>query len=406
MLLYSLWMLLAFQTGAKPALTGTPTELKPHAGMWRGVYFNPQVDRDPNFPWLIYYKDHRTQVRGALHELREETRINLVDLFVMIPNSLRIPAHGNQPGEKLETWANTEFLKNVSQFVDDCHEAGLGTELDLVDNRWIPQTIDSHEHIGAPGNRWWPVAENEPRNWQASAEWYKSVIEYVEAHCAHPEAIAMWSMMGNYHWGAAEPVLWDSSAHPEIAEATHRFVTHVWPAFRAAGKRPKASPIMLPILSNNAYWLSLHPSDRLKAFSNLKTWLVDELKLSPDYWVMSTYPFCDPATDGVHYIREIVEILGHDNVHRIVSTDLKAEGHETEVADSIISNTQSGGVQALNWQLQLSRRYGFAGWWIWAYQDTPDSRSGIRRLDGSWKSELVKVMQSGAKERPPGATEH
>ena len=77
------------------------------------------------------------------------------------------------------------------------------------------------------------------------------VIEYVEARAAHPEAIAMWCMMGNYHLGAAEPVLWDDTNRPEIGKCTERFVKVVWPAFRAAGKRPKAAPILLPIFEMN-----------------------------------------------------------------------------------------------------------------------------------------------------------
>ena len=36
---------------------------------WRGVFFNPQVAADPNFPWLIYYDAHRANIRTALSEL-------------------------------------------------------------------------------------------------------------------------------------------------------------------------------------------------------------------------------------------------------------------------------------------------------------------------------------------------
>ena len=29
----------------------------------------------------------------------------------------------------------------------------------------------------------------------------------------------MWCMMGNYHWGAAEPVLWENTNRPEAYSA-------------------------------------------------------------------------------------------------------------------------------------------------------------------------------------------
>jgi hypothetical protein len=356
-------------------------------GGLQGVFFNPQLRPDPDFPWLLHYPVCREGVLSALRELTATRRINFIAVFVIIPNTLRVPAQGNRPGETLEQWANTGFLDNVARFVDDCHESGLKVEIDLVDNRWIPYAVDSAAHIGAPGKPWWPVADAEP--WRASAEWYRQVIVTVEAHARHPEAIAFWCMMGNYHWGAAEPVLWDDAGRPDIRRYTEMFVKSVWPIFRAAGRRPKAAPIMLPIFAQNDYWRSRTPTERLAGFVNLKHWIVDDLKSPPDFWVMSTYPYCDPAPDGFHYLRAIVEILGHANAGRIISTDLKGEGHESEVRDTLLDLAHRSGAEALRWHLAKCKEYGFAGWWMWAYQDTPSSLSGLRRRDGTWKEELL-----------------
>ena len=30
---------------------------------WRGVFFNPQVQSDPNFPWLLFYAQYGDKVR-------------------------------------------------------------------------------------------------------------------------------------------------------------------------------------------------------------------------------------------------------------------------------------------------------------------------------------------------------
>ena len=357
---------------------------------WRGVFFNPQVAADPNFPWLLHYGDHRAKVRVALSDLKAAARINLVDVHILVPHSLGVPARGNRVGERIEQWANIAFLDNVARFVDDCHEAGLAAELDLVDNRWVPHTVDPEEHIGKPGNPWWPVADETP--WDESAEWYRQVIQHVESRALHAEAIALWCMMGNYHWGAAEPVLWDNRIRPEIALWTERFVKRVWPAFRTAGKRPKAAPILLPIFASGGYWEKRTPMERLSAFSNLKRWIVDDLRMPPDYWVMSAYPHCDPAPDGVRYLRKVVEILGRGDAGRILSTDLKGEGHEGETRDTILSREGRTGAEMLRWHLAKCRQYGFAGWWIWSYQDTPASRTGLRRLDGTWKEDLLREI--------------
>ena len=211
---------------------------------WRGVYFNPQV---AGAPWLLRYDAHRAMVQRALCELNEEAGINLVDVQVLIPHSLRVPAQGNRVGERVEEWANTTFLDNIARFVDDCHAAGIAVELDLVDNRWLPATVDPDAHIGKPGNPWWPQPDATP--WDEAAEWYATVIRHVETRAAHPEAIAMWCPIGNYQVGAAEPVVWDNAARPEIGQYTEQFIKAVWPVFRATGKRPKAAPILFPIFA-------------------------------------------------------------------------------------------------------------------------------------------------------------
>lgn len=150
---------------------------------------------------------------------------------------------------------------------------------------------------------------------------------------------------------------------------------------------------MLPIFAARGYWADKTPVDRLSAFTNLKRWLVDDLKLPPDYWPMSSYPYCDPAPDGFRYMRKIVEILGRRNAGRILSTDLKAEGHGDETQATILNRDGRSGADMLRWHLAKCREYGFAGWWIWAYQDTPASQTGIRRLDGTWKDELIRALR-------------
>jgi hypothetical protein len=178
-------------------------------------------------------------------------------------------------------------------------------------------------------------------------------------------------------------------------------VKHVWPIFRSAGKRPKAPPIMLPILSNTPFWMARSPKARLSAFANLKKWIVDDLAQPPDYWVMTTYPFCDPAPDGFFYLRAILEILGPENAGRIVSTDLKGPGHDQELRDSIIiPPSGQSGADMLKWHFQKSAQYGFGGWWVWAYQDTPTATTGIRYLAGNWKRDLVQVIKQQAATTP------
>ena len=132
-----------------------------------------------------------------------------------------------------------------------------------------------------------------------------------------------------------------------------------------------------------------------RRFSNLKKWIVDDFALPPDYWVMTTYPFCDPAPDGFHYLRRIVEILGKETAPRVISTDFKGPGHDKELKESIISAGDHSGPDMLRWHFRKSAEYGFAGWWIWAYQDqeADNQRTGIRALDGQWKTDLLQAVK-------------
>ncbi len=379
------FMVLLFGTvGSFAADNAAPPS--PH---FRGFYFNPLVKPDtPDFPWLLFYPQFRDQVRTDLHELVAATDVNLVDIFVCIAYSLKTPAQAPGADQPLDAWANLAYLDNVAAFVDDCHDAGLSAELDLVSNMWVPYSVDPKNQIGNSG--YWPKPGETP--WNESAAWYRGMITHIENKTAHPESIALWCMMGNYTLGTAEPCLWDRDDNPAILSSTEQFVKKVWPVFRAAGKRPKAPPIMLPILANDASWSKKTPSERLSAFSNLKKWIVDDLALPPDYWVMTTYPLCDPAPDGFDYLHKIVEILGAENASRIISTDLKGPGHN-DVRNCIVSTEGRSGPELLEWHYRKCGEYGFAGWWMWSYQDTPADHSGIRDVQGEWKPDLVQTIK-------------
>ena len=360
---------------------------------WRGVFFNPQVKRgeSPEFPWLLHYSLCRHEVQAHLKDLVGTTRVNFVSVFVNIAHSLQKPSRLPQPGQPVASWANTAYLDNVAAFIDDCDEAGLSVEVDLASNLWLPLSVDAQHQIANSGS--WPAPTENP--WIESALWYRETIQAIEDRTRHPERIAMWCMMGNYEFGEAEPCLWDRDDNPAITASAEKFVKYAWPIFRSAGKRPKAPPILLPILSNSPYWLARSPKARLSAFANLKKWIVDDLALPPDYWVMTTYPYCDPAPDGFSYLKAIVDILGPANAGRIVSTDFKGPGHDQERRDSIIvcpaGQTDSDMVK---WHFRKCADYGFAGWWIWAYQDTPSATTGIRDLTGNWKSDLVRAIKA------------
>jgi hypothetical protein len=95
-----------------------------------------------------------------------------------------------------------------------------------------------------------------------------------------------------------------------------------------------------------------------------------------------------------------VEILGPANAGRILSTDLKGAGHEDEILGTILNRQGQAGPDILRWHIAKCREYGFAGWWMWAYQDTPTSKTGLRSLDGRWKGELVSEILKSQDDSP------
>ena len=216
----------------------------PAAGtaQFRGVFFNPYVPHDhmAGYPWPVFDKYHgqyRSQLRAALADLVRDAHVNLISMFVPIPFTLAHPPLAPTADQPLTEWANLTYLDNLALFVDDCHDAGVSVELDLVDNRWIPYRVDSERHIGRPGNTVWPVADDTP--WDESATWYREVIDYIESRTRHPESIAMWCMMGHYQHGTAEPCLWNTDSNPAILASTREFVKRVWPVFAQRENVPR-----------------------------------------------------------------------------------------------------------------------------------------------------------------------
>jgi len=357
----------------------------------RGTYFNPKVST--GLPWLDYYHLHKNDVNKELSDLVDKTGINFIDIQVVVPATLKtrkVPP--SDPNASISTWANMNTMKNLVVFLDYCYSKNVSVEIDLSNNMWIPYAIETKLHIA--NDKWWPVPDNDP--WTESIIWYTQIIEYVEENVKDKRAIALWDMSGNYHWGGGESVLWDTPENPKIKQYTERFVKKVWPHFYKAGERPKGSPIMLPILVEN--WWSKNPKDRLSAFYNLKKWLVYDLKMPPDYWVMTTYVKSDPATDGYYYLKNIVRILGAENAHKIISTDFKGPGHEhDDPPGTIIDRSDLTGSEMFQWNFNKAKEYKFAGWWWWSYRDGADpygvpAKWGIRDDNDNWREDLVKVI--------------
>jgi len=355
----------------------------------QGVHFNPASPAPPGTGhWLADYHLIRERVNGEVAELVAETGVNFLDVMVLIPVTLRAKAAApSDTARDVAEWANTTTLDNLVAFLDDCHRLGVSVEIDLASNLWVPYRVDTEHHIGR--SEWWPQPDDTP--WTEAAVWYEQIIRHVEGSVAAPESIAFWTLMGNHQLGGAEPVTWDWPERPEVAVYTERFVKEVWPRFCRAATRPVGSPILLPILADTPYWRAKSSDARLSSCCNLKRWLVDDLGLPPDYWVMSTYPCCDPATDGVEYLREIVRILGPQNAGRIISTDFKAAGHQT--ASCIVDRSHLSDADVLRWHFAKVTQYGFGGWWIWSYQDSPQEATGLRDLRGRWKPDLVRAVR-------------
>jgi hypothetical protein len=369
-----------------------PADSPPQRAGFRGFHFNPELDSDgASSAWLRDYHVHKAAVDRELRELVEKTGANFIDIQVLIPHTLKaLKTPPAEDAEDITQWANMAMMENIVAFLDTCYGLGVQVEVDLATNMWVPFSVDTANHIA--NSPWWPVPDATP--WTESRVWYTQIIEYVEANLRSPDAIACWCMMGNHQFGGAEPVLWVTPLRPEINHAAEQFVKNVWPAFRAAGRRPKAAPILLPILANTPFWMDRSTEDRLSAVTNLKRWLVDDLNLPPDYWPISTYVNSDPATDGVHYLGAIVDIIGRDQAHRIISTDFKAR--DVGLGDTIIDRTAMTDPDAVRWNLQKVDEYGFAGWWMWSYRDTPTLKTGIRDTEGNWYQEVVDVIRNVA----------
>ncbi len=361
----------------------------------RGFFFNPWVnDEVRGDAWLKHYHLYHEAVDGELKELVAKTGINFLDIQILIPRTLARPKVGpTDDAASIDQWADMTFMKNVVRFLDVCHKEGVQVEIDLATNMWIPFSVDTKDHIA--NSRWWPVPDDTP--WTESAVWYTQIIEYVEQHVRDKNVIAMWCMFGNYQLGGAEPVLWTSPSISRVNEYSELFVKQVWPRFRAAGERPKAAPIVLPILSNSPYWSNRSTTDRLRAMVNLKQWLVDDLHQAPDYWIVSTYVRSDPATDGVAYLQGLVNIVGRENAHRIISTDFKGPGHD--LSQTIVNASALTGAEQIRWNLAKVREYGFGGWWMWSYRDSATQQTGIRDTKGNWRSDLVTAITSGPARR-------
>lgn len=384
------WVILILAVASQVNQSAPARRNVPEGG-FRGVHFNPQLKPgDDYYPWLCFYTEHRARVQELLRDAVDTARLNLVDIYVCMPHTLKNSVKAPGASEHVTSWANLTCLDGVAAFVDDCSAAGLSVEIDLACNLWAPAGIEPEKQIANSGH--WPMPDETP--WDEAARWYRGVIEYVEAHARHPEAIALWCMTGNHEFGAAEPCLWEREDNPAVLAAAAEFVKHVWPEFRAAGRRPKAAPILLPIFASGAYWDAKSSAVRLSAFSNLRRWLVDDLALPPDYWVMTSYPFCDPAPDGFAYLKAIVDILGPGNAGRIIATDFKGPGHD--LSGSILAGAGADGSDALSWHFGKCRAYGFAGWWIWAYQDTSRERNGLCDAAGAWKRELVAALRAAS----------
>lgn len=358
----------------------------------QGVFFNPTVPEGHNpESWLLEYDQVKETVNRDLHELVETTKINFIDFMVLIPWTLTDPKKPPTDHSNLKDWARMQTLENLVEFLDECHGLGIRAEVDLASNLWLPFRLESQAHIA--NSPWWPVPDGTP--WTESAVWYTQVIEYVESHLRNKDVIALWTMMGNYQWGGAEPVLWDNPSIPESAPLTEAYVKYCWPRFKAAGTCPKGSPIALPIFENTGWWKDRPWADRISAVAHLKKWLVDDLALPPDYWVLTTYVNSDPATDGVYYLDKIIKVLGPESVSRIISTDFKATG--ADLSTTLIDVKDLTLADRIGWNTRKSAEYGFAGWWMWCYRDTVKETTGIRKTTGEWKMDLVTALnQAGS----------
>ena len=376
----------------------SPTQARATGPTLRGVFFNPDLDGFPTDPWnwlLLYDNPTLTAVvNNELFDLVDRTGINFIDVHILMAHTRATAGVApSDDDDSITDWANMSFMNNIVDFIDYCDSLGVVVELDLANNMWIPFSVDTANHLG--NSPFWPQPDETP--WTESIVWHTQIIEYVEANVANKDAIALWDMFGNYIFGAAEPVLWDRPEYPEIEQYTELYVKNVWPAFLAAGVRPKGAPIVLPILTDDPNWNSKPTAIRLSGISNLKSWIIDDLGMPPDYWVMSTYVKSDPADDGVYYIRGILDIIGWENVGKVISTDFKGAGHD--LSGQHIDRSNLTPAEMYRWNFDRVMEYGFAGWWFWAYRDTGGATValwGIRDLADNWREGLVAVVEQAA----------
>jgi hypothetical protein len=380
-------------TVSRPSQAQSFTPPQPPAdARLRGFFFNPCVNAEVQAEaWLKDYHRHRDAVDRELKELVAKTGINFIDIHVLIPRTLaKTKTPPTDQATAIDQWADMTFMDNLVAFLDMCWATGVQVEVDLATNMWIPFSVDTKNHIA--NSRWWPEPDDTP--WTESAVWYTQIIEHVENRVQNDNVIALWCMFGNYQLGGAEPILWTSTTEPLINRYTELFVKHTWPKFRQAGRRPKGAPVVLPILSNSPHWMARDPQDRLSAMVNLKKWIVDDLQLPPDYWIVTTYPYSDPAPDGIEYLHRLVDIVGEENASRIISTDFQGPGHD--LSRTIIDPPFPDGAERIRWNLAKVRELGLAGWWMWAYRDTATRQIGIRDIHGNWKEDLVTEITAAS----------
>jgi len=90
-------------------------------------------------------------------------------------------------------------------------------------------------------------------------------------------------------------------------------------------------------------------------------------------------------------------ILGPANANRVISTDFKGAGHS--IAPCIVDKSRSSDAEVLQWHFDKISEYGFGGWWIWSYKDCEKEATGLRRLNGTWKEDLVRVVRKRSTRR-------
>lgn len=90
-------------------------------------------------------------------------------------------------------------------------------------------------------------------------------------------------------------------------------------------------------------------------------------------------------------------IIGPENANCIISTDFKGAGHN--ITPCIVDKSPLSDAQVLQWHFDKVSEYGFGGWWIWSYKDCEKETTGLRRLNGTWKKDLVRVVRKRSTRR-------